>query len=38
MNSITLENPPFRLPSPFVDAAQMICTIVIKPTEGDFLQ
>ncbi|XP_063605048.1 MKRN2 opposite strand protein-like [Penaeus indicus] len=29
--------PPFRLPYPFVRASQAPCSIVIKPTKGDFL-
>lgn len=29
---------PFRLPYPFVRAAQYPCAIVLRPTTGDFLK
>ena len=32
-----LKMPPFKLPSPFSRAQDHPCTIVIKPTNGDFL-
>ncbi|XP_042211045.1 MKRN2 opposite strand protein-like [Homarus americanus] len=32
-----LNTPPFRVPYPFVRASQAPCTLVIKPSRGDFL-
>lgn len=33
-----LRIPPFRIPYPFTGAKKMPCSVVIKPTSGDFLQ
>ncbi|KAG1706622.1 MKRN2 opposite strand protein [Nymphon striatum] len=32
-----LRIPPFRVPYPFTDASRAPCSVVIKPTNGDFL-
>jgi len=37
LNDCILRIPPFRLPSPFRDAKMCPCSIVLKPTKGDFL-
>ena len=37
MTQCDLKIPPFKLPSPFSRAQDHPCSIVIKPTNGDFL-
>lgn len=37
LNTEPLQLPPFRIPYPFVRASQNPCSLVIKPTRGDFL-
>lgn len=37
LGTAPLKVPPFRVPYPFVRASQSPCSLVIKPTRGDFL-
>ena len=38
MNSIELRIPPFQVPYPFTYTRRAPCSVLIRPTEGDFLQ
>jgi hypothetical protein len=38
MNCISLKIPPFHVPFPFTCAKRTQCSVVIRPTNGDFLQ
>lgn len=37
LSQCDLKMPPFKLPSPFARAQDHPCSVVIKPTKGDFL-
>jgi hypothetical protein len=37
MTNVELKIPPFQIPYPFVPAAKAPCSVLIRPTDGDFL-
>lgn len=33
-----LQHPPVQVPYPFINSSRAPCSVVIRPTDGDFLQ